>query len=93
MELYLFQLFHNERALDLLKGEVERRRKEVEDVSLAKEREEAEVRAKMKEQKRVAKDLHKLDSEIAAMVSQTLHNYLLKSFAILLWKLGFIICR
>lgn len=69
MEHQLFKLYHNERDIEELDGELAKKKSEVEKIERRKEKAENILREKKKEQGQVNRDLAKVDQEIREMVS------------------------
>ncbi len=68
LQQYLFQLYHNDQEIRCLDEELESKQNEVDSVTMEKERVEDDVKERMREQKRVAKELHKLEQNIHELV-------------------------
>lgn len=67
VEHQLFKLYHNERDIEELDGELAKKKSEVEKIERRKEKAENILREKKKEQGQVNRDLAKVDQEIREM--------------------------
>lgn len=69
MELQLFKLFHNERDIDELTDELNRKNQMLDKENRKRERIEDEIKDKKKEQGKMTRELTKIEQQIKESVS------------------------
>ena len=74
LELQLFKLFYNEKEIDDIQEELQRRNAAMEKENRKRTRIEEEVREKKKEQNNLSRELTKIDQEIKQSVRQSQHS-------------------
>lgn len=69
MQLHLFQLYHNEREIKVLNGELNAKQADLDKVTEKREGIDEELKEKKKEQGKLNRDLNKIEQQIHELVT------------------------